>query len=91
MVSPVEAALSVNLKQKTESVLKTLAPREEQVLNMRFGLEDGCEQTLEQVGRSFSVTRERIRQIEAKALQELRHCSHNRTLRDIREGSLNQE
>ncbi len=91
MVSPVEAALSVNLKQKTESVLKTLAPREEQVLKMRFGLEDGCEQTLEQVGRRFSVTRERIRQIEAKALQKLRHCSHNRTLRDFREGSLNQE
>ena len=91
MVSPVEAALSVNLKQKTESVLKTLAPREEQVLKMRFGLEDGCEQTLEEVGRRFSVTRERIRQIEAKALQKLRHCSHNRTLRDFREGSLNQE
>ncbi len=91
MVSPVEAALSVNLKQKTESVLKTLAPREEQVLKMRFGLEDGCEQTLEQVGVRFSVTRERIRQIEAKALQKLRHCSHNHILRDFREGSLNQE
>ncbi len=90
-VSPAEAALNVNLKEKTESVLKTLAPREEQVLKMRFGLEDGSEHTLEEVGRRFSVTRERIRQIEAKALQKLRHCSHNRMLRDFREGAIDRE
>jgi RNA polymerase primary sigma factor len=91
MISPVEAALSVNLKEKTELVLKSLTPREEQVLKMRFGLESGRECTLEEVGRRFSVTRERIRQIEAKALQKLRHCSHNRILRDFGEGSLEQE
>jgi RNA polymerase primary sigma factor len=91
MVSPVEAALNVNLKEKTELALKTLAPREEQVLKMRFGLEDGCEKTLEEVGQRFSVTRERIRQIEAKALQRLRHCSHNRILRDFHEGSIDRE
>jgi RNA polymerase primary sigma factor len=91
MVSPAEAALSVNLKEKTELVLKTLAPREEQVLKMRFGLEDGKECTLEEVGRRFSVTRERIRQIEAKALKKLRHCSHRRILRDFGEGSLTLE
>ncbi len=91
MVSPMEAALSVNLKEKTESVLKSLTPREEQVLKMRFGLEGGRECTLEEVGQRFSVTRERIRQIEAKALKKLRHCSHKRILSDLCEGSLNQE
>jgi RNA polymerase primary sigma factor len=91
MVSPAEAALNVNLKEKTESALKTLTPREEQVLKMRFGLEDGSEHTLEEVGRRFSVTRERIRQIEANALRKLRHSPHNRILRDFGEGSLNQE
>jgi RNA polymerase primary sigma factor len=85
IVSPAEAALSVNLKEKTESALKTLTAREEQVLKMRFGLEDGSERTLEEVGRRFSVTRERIRQIEAKALRKLRQCSHNRILREFRE------
>jgi RNA polymerase primary sigma factor len=88
IVSPVEAALNINLKEKTESALKTLTPREEQVLKMRFGLEDGSERTLEEVGKRFSVTRERIRQIEAKALRKLRQCSHNRILRDFREGSI---
>lgn len=91
MVSPVEAALSVNLKEKTELVLKTLTPREEQVIKMRFGLEGSKECTLEEVGQRFSVTRERIRQIEAKALKKLKHCSHTRILSDFREGSLNQE
>ncbi len=88
LVSPAKAALNVNLKEKTESALKTLTPREEQVLKMRFGLEDGSERTLEEVGRRFSVTRERIRQIEAKALRKLRQCSHNRILRDFREGPI---
>ena len=86
MLSPAEAALRVNLKEKTESALKTLTPREEQVLKMRFGLEDGREQTLEEVGRRFSVTRERIRQIEAKALRKLRHPSRMRHLRPFMEG-----
>jgi len=90
-VSPAEAILNVNLKEKMESVLKILTPREEQVIKMRFGLGDGSEHTLEEVGRRFSVTRERIRQIEAKALRKLRHPSRNRTLRDFHEGSLEQE
>jgi len=91
MVSPADAALSVNLKEKTELVLKTLTPREEQVLKMRFGLESGTECTLEEVGKRFSVTRERIRQIQANALKKLRHRSHKRILSDFREGSFNQE
>jgi RNA polymerase primary sigma factor len=90
-VSPAEAALIVNLKERTESALKILTPREELVLKMRFGLEDGCEQTLEEVGRRFSVTRERIRQIEAKALRKLRSSPHTRILRDFGEGLLNQK
>ncbi|MBP1609270.1 MAG: polymerase, sigma 70 subunit, RpoD [Acidobacteria bacterium] len=90
-VSPAEALLSANLKEKTESVLKTLTPREEQVLKLRFGLGDDNEHTLEEVGKRFLVTRERIRQIEAKALRKLRHSSHNRILTDFREGSLDTE
>jgi RNA polymerase primary sigma factor len=90
-VSPAEAMLSMNLREKTESVLKILTPREEQVIRMRFGLGDSGEQTLEEVGRRFSVTRERIRQIEAKALSKLRRSSHNRILRDLREGFINRE
>jgi RNA polymerase primary sigma factor len=90
-VSPTEAMLNVNLKETMESVLKILTPREEQVIKMRFGLGDGSEHTLEEVGRRFSVTRERIRQIEAKALRKLRHPLHNRMLRDFHEGSLEQE
>jgi RNA polymerase primary sigma factor len=62
-------------------VLRTLTPREERVVKMRFGLEDGSEHTLEEVGQSFQVTRERIRQIEAKALRKLRHPSRSRKLR----------
>jgi RNA polymerase primary sigma factor len=91
LLSPAEAALNVNLKEKAELTLKTLTPREEQVLKMRFGLEDGREQTLEEVGRRFSVTRERIRQIEAKALRKLRCSPHTRILRDFGEGLLNQK
>ena len=72
-VSPSEAVLSLNLKEQTESMLKTLTPREERIIKMRFGLDDGSEHTLEEVGQSFAVTRERIRQIEAKALRKLRH------------------
>jgi RNA polymerase primary sigma factor len=87
MVSPAEAALNANLKEKTEYALKILTPREEQVLKMRFGLEDGNEHTLEEVGRRFSVTRERIRQIEAKALHKLRRSSQSQILTDFYAGS----
>jgi len=81
VVSPAEAVINLNLKEQTDSVLKTLTPREEKVIKMRFGLEDGSEHTLEEVGQSFAVTRERIRQIEAKALRKLRHPSRSRKLR----------
>jgi RNA polymerase primary sigma factor len=67
VVSPAEAAINVNLKEVTAHVLHTLSAREERVVKMRFGLEDGLEHTLEEVGQAFAVTRERIRQIEAKA------------------------
>jgi RNA polymerase primary sigma factor len=80
-VSPAEAVIHGNLKERTEHVLRTLSPREEKIIRMRFGLEDGSEHTLEEVGRSFDVTRERIRQIEAKALRKLRHPSRSRELR----------
>ena len=71
-----------------ESVLKTLTPREEQIIKMRFGLGDGVEHTLGEVGQRFSVTRERIRQIEAKALRKLRHPSRSYMLTAFHEGSL---
>jgi RNA polymerase primary sigma factor len=87
VISPAEAVININLKEQTESVLKTLTPREEQVIKMRFGLGDGSEHTLEEVGQRFSVTRERIRQIEAKALRKLRHPSRSRMLRAFLEGS----
>src|SRR6202022_1649384 len=67
VVSPAEAIINVDLKEQTAHVLRTLTSREEKIVKMRFGLEDGSEHTLEEVGRSFAVTRERIRQIEAKA------------------------
>ena len=86
VVSPAETALNTDLKDKTESVLKTLTPREEQVLKMRFGLGDGSEHTLEEVGQRFFVTRERIRQIEAKALRKLRHSSRSCVLTAFLEG-----
>jgi RNA polymerase primary sigma factor len=81
VVSPAEAAINVNLKEVTAHVLHTLSAREERVVKMRFGLEDGLEHTLEEVGQAFAVTRERIRQIEAKALRELRQPSRSRMLR----------
>jgi RNA polymerase primary sigma factor len=81
VVSPSDAAIHLNLKEHLASVLKTLTPREERIIKMRFGLEDGNELTLEQVGQSFAVTRERIRQIEAKALRKLRHHSRSRRFR----------
>jgi len=86
VVSPAEAVINVNLKEQTAQVLRTLTPREEKVIKMRFGLEDGSEHTLEEVGQSFAVTRERIRQIEAKALRKLRHPSRSRKLRAFMDG-----
>jgi len=86
-VSPSEAVLSLNLKEQTESMLKTLTPREERIIKMRFGLDDGSEHTLEEVGQSFAVTRERIRQIEAKALRKLRHPSRSSKLRVFLQGT----
>jgi len=70
-VSPAEAVINTNLKERTADVLRTLSAREEKIIRMRFGIEDGSERTLEEVGQSFAVTRERIRQIEAKALRKL--------------------
>ena len=87
-VSPSDAVISISLQEQTASLLKTLTPREEKVIKMRFGLEDGSEHTLEEVGHSFEVTRERIRQIEAKALRKLRHPSRSRNLRTFLEGSV---
>jgi RNA polymerase primary sigma factor len=85
-VSPSDAVIAVNLKEYTSQVLRTLTPREERVIKMRFGLEDGSEHTLEEVGQSFQVTRERIRQIEAKALRKLRHPSRSRKLKAFVDG-----
>ena len=79
-VSPVEAVMQINLREQTRSVLKSLTPREEMVLKMRFGVGGGTEHTLEEVGQSFTVTRERIRQIESKALRKLRHPSRSKSL-----------
>ena len=70
------------MKEQLLSALKTLTPREEMVLKLRFGLEDGRQRTLEEVGQQFNITRERIRQIEAKALRKLRHPSRSKKLRD---------
>jgi RNA polymerase primary sigma factor len=86
VVSPADAVINLNLREQTESVLKTLTPREEKVIKMRFGVGDGSEHTLEEVGQSFAVTRERIRQIEAKALRKLRHPSRSRKLKAFLEG-----
>ncbi|MBE3135255.1 MAG: RNA polymerase sigma factor RpoD [Acidobacteria bacterium] len=86
VVSPAEAVINLNLREQTEAVLKTLTPREEKVIKMRFGVGDGSEHTLEEVGQNFAVTRERIRQIEAKALRKLRHPSRSRKLRAFLEG-----
>ena len=81
--APADAASFMLLKEQLEEVLDTLTPREEKVLRLRFGLDDGRARTLEEVGQNFGVTRERIRQIEAKALRKLRHPSRSRKLKDF--------
>jgi RNA polymerase primary sigma factor len=87
-VSPSDAVINLNLREQTAQVLKTLTPREEKIIKMRFGLEDGSEHTLEEVGQNFAVTRERIRQIEAKALRKLRHPSRSHRLRAFLENGV---
>ena len=82
-VSPAEALINVNREERTARVLRTLSSREEKIIRMRFGIEDGSERTLEEVGQSFGVTRERIRQIEAKALRKLRNPSRSAKLRPL--------
>jgi RNA polymerase primary sigma factor len=82
-VSPAEAVINANREERTAHVLRTLSAREEKIIRMRFGMEDGSERTLEEVGRSFGVTRERIRQIEAKALRKLRHPSRSGKLKTL--------
>jgi RNA polymerase primary sigma factor len=82
-VQPLEAATLANLRDATTRVLATLTPREERVLRMRFGIGMNTDHTLEEVGQQFSVTRERIRQIEAKALRKLKHPSRSRKLRSF--------
>ncbi|MCK5555872.1 MAG: sigma-70 family RNA polymerase sigma factor, partial [Alphaproteobacteria bacterium] len=83
VVLPVDAAIQANLRETTTRVLATLTPREERVLRMRFGIGMNTDHTLEEVGQQFSVTRERIRQIEAKALRKLKHPSRSRQLRSF--------
>ncbi|MCI0369927.1 MAG: RNA polymerase sigma factor RpoD [candidate division NC10 bacterium] len=83
VVSPLEAVIGMNLGHQTHEVLKSLTPREEKVLRLRFGIGDGCDHTLEEVGQRFDVTRERIRQIEAKALRKLRHPTRSKKLKSF--------
>jgi len=90
VVSPSEAVINLNLREQTAEVLKTLSPREEKIIKMRFGLQDGSEHTLEEVGQHFAVTRERIRQIEAKALRKLRHPSRSHRLRAFLDTTLHE-
>jgi RNA polymerase primary sigma factor len=85
-VSPSDAVINVSLKKEIEDILKTLTPREEMVIKLRFGIGDGSERTLEEVGQIFSVTRERIRQIEAKALRKLRHPSRSKVIKNFLNG-----
>ncbi|MEW5723540.1 MAG: RNA polymerase sigma factor RpoD, partial [Thermodesulfobacteriota bacterium] len=86
VLSPSDAVIGLNLSEQTRKVLATLTPREEKVLRMRFGIGEKADHTLEEVGRDFEVTRERIRQIEAKALRKLRHPSRSKKLRAFIEG-----
>jgi len=81
VISPSDAVINLNLKEQTASVLKALTPREEKIIKMRFGMQDGGQHTLEEVGQTFALTRERIRQIEAKALRKLRDPARSRKLR----------
>ncbi|HEY5955581.1 MAG TPA: RNA polymerase sigma factor RpoD, partial [Polyangiaceae bacterium] len=83
IISPAEAVINMNLSEQTRRVLKTLTPREEKVLRMRFGIGEKSDHTLEEVGQDFEVTRERIRQIEAKALRKLRHPSRSKQLKSF--------
>ena len=83
IVSPVDAATSEGLRESTQNILAGLTPREAKVLRMRFGIEMNTDHTLEEVGKQFDVTRERIRQIEAKALRKLRHPSRSEQLRSF--------
>ncbi len=85
MITPVESATYLMLREELLDVLETLTPREQEVLKLRFGLDDGKTRTLEEVGKEFDVTRERIRQIEAKALRKLRHPSRSKKLKDFLE------
>ena len=86
VTSPSEAVVQLNLSEQTRKVLATLTPREEKVLKMRFGIDEKADHTLEEVGQNFDVTRERIRQIEAKALRKLRHPSRSKKLRSFVDG-----
>src|SRR6266852_881796 len=88
VMSPSDALINLNLEEQTASVLKTLTPREEKIIKMRFGFDDGTEQTLEEVGQVFALTRERIRQIEVKALGKLRQPSRSNKLRPFLELAL---
>jgi RNA polymerase primary sigma factor len=86
-LSPSDQVIILNLREQTDEVLKTLTPREAKIIRLRFGLEDGSEHTLEEVGQNFQVTRERIRQIEAKALRKLRHPSRSHRLKSFRDSN----
>jgi len=83
VISPLEAAIKYNLQEQIKSVFQTLTPREERVLRQRFGIGEVTDHTLEEVGQNFEVTRERIRQIEAKALRKLRHPSRSKLLKSF--------
>jgi len=85
VISPGDAVVQGNLREQIVGILKTLTPREEKVLKMRFGIDERTDHTLEEVGQNFSVTRERIRQIEAKALRKLRHPSRCKQLKPFYE------
>ena len=87
VLSPYETVIEINMRDQATAVLQVLTPREEQIIRMRFGVGDGSDHTLEEVGQRFSVTRERIRQIEAQALRKLRQPSGSRKLDTFLKGS----